>query len=325
MQTGLFIYNKTDLVLNDVIPLNLTRTYRQADSISRDFGIGTTMPYDIFMVGDDAYTPEGYTYQDLILPDGGRIHFTRISPCLGANGYCDFLTAIYVATSTPTDFYGATLAFVAIQDTVGNWTLTKKDGTVYQFPDITGATDPRQVAPTAMYDRHGNALVFTRNSSSDLTKITSPNGRWIQFFYDYDHRIVQASDSAGRSVSYTYNNAGYLATATDANGGITTYSYDMDGNMTSIQDPRGIVYVQNQYNANDMVTLQTQADGSTYQFAYTLDANGNVTQTNVTDPRGYVRTVTFNSDGYMASDTRPSVNLNSRVLRTTGSRAPDCT
>jgi YD repeat-containing protein len=47
-----------------------------------------------------------------------------------------------------------------------------------------------------------------------------------------------------------------------------------------------------------------QADKGTYQFAYTLDANGNVTDTNVTDPRGYVRKVTFNSDGYMVSDTR---------------------
>jgi hypothetical protein len=40
------------------------------------FGIGTTFQYDIFMVGD--INP--YDYQELILPDGGRVRFDRISP-----------------------------------------------------------------------------------------------------------------------------------------------------------------------------------------------------------------------------------------------------
>src|SRR5215831_15317080 len=40
----------------------------------------------------------------------------------------------------------------------------------------------------------------------------------------------------------------------------------------------------------------------TYQFAYTLDGNGKVTQTDVTDPRGYVRRVNFNADGQIVSD-----------------------
>jgi RHS repeat-associated protein len=304
LQTGLLIYNKTDLVLNDVIPISLSRTFRQADAISRDFGIGANMPYDMFLVGDDDYTPEGYTYQDLILADGSRVHFTRVSPCLGVDGYCDFSNATYVATSTPTDFYGATLAWTwtAAADTQ-NWTVTKKDGTVYQFPESDNSSSPRAAALIAMYDRYGNALNFTRDINSNLTKVASPNGRWIQFSYDSDNRIIEAFDSAGRSTSYTYNPAGYLASATDANGGVSYYTYDTDGNMTSIQDPRGIVYLQNQYDANGMVSLQTQADGNTYQFAYTLDANGNVIQTRVTDPRGYQRIVTFNTDGFMTSDT----------------------
>ncbi|MDR3412318.1 MAG: kelch repeat-containing protein [Formivibrio sp.] len=304
LQTGLFVYHKTDLVLNDVIPVILQRTYRQGDTVSRSFGIGTNMDYDMFMVGDDIYTPQGYTYQDLILADGGRVHFTRISPCLGTNGYCDYANATYAATSTTTDFYGATLAWVTSDvGDYGSWTLTKKDGTVYYFPDSTDSTNPRQAAPTGMIDRHGNALTFTRDSKSNLTRIASPNGRWMQFTYDSVNRVVQAQDNAGRSTSYTYNDAGYLATATNANGGVTTYTYDSDGNMVSIQDPRGIVYLQNQYDSNDRVNLQTLADGGTYQFSYSTDSNGNVVQTNVTDQRGHVRQVVFNSDGHMTSDT----------------------
>ncbi len=183
------------------------------------------------------------------------------------------------------------------------WSFTTKDGTYYGFPDSDNASDARDAAMQHYRDRYGNSLTFARGDNDNLLKITSPNDRWIQFSYDSSNRVTQAQDSIGRSTSYTYNSSGYLATATDVNGGVTSYTYDSNGNMLTITDPRGITYLQNQYDANNMVTLQTQADGSTYKFAYVLGANGTSTQTTVTDPRGYVRTVTFNSDGYMTSDT----------------------
>src|SRR5260370_25891622 len=127
MSTGLFVYEKTDLALPDVIPLSLTRTYRQNDFISHAFGIGTNHGYDMFMVGSNNETPSGgYVWQDLILPDGGRIHFQRTSACTGANGYCDFPDAVYTATSTLTNFYGATLRYVTCDR--GVWAATQKCG-----------------------------------------------------------------------------------------------------------------------------------------------------------------------------------------------------
>ena len=45
------------------------------------------------------------------------------------------------------------------------------------------------------------------------------------------------------------------------------------------------------------------ADGGFYTFAYTLGGNGKVTQTDITDPRGNVRRVTFNSSGFTLTDT----------------------
>ena len=50
--TGLIVVEKTDLVLSDILPVSLTRTYRQNDTISQPFGIGATHPYEIFLVGD---------------------------------------------------------------------------------------------------------------------------------------------------------------------------------------------------------------------------------------------------------------------------------
>jgi YD repeat-containing protein len=65
---------------------------------------------------------------------------------------------------------------------------------------------------------------------------------------------------------------------------------------------RSLVYLTNQYDANGRINLQTQADATTYQFAYTLDGNGKVTQTDVTDPRGNVNRATFNDKGYLLTD-----------------------
>jgi RHS repeat-associated protein len=300
LQTGLFVYRKTDLALQDVIPISLRRTYRQADYVSRAFGYGTSLDYDMFLVGDDAYTPEGYTYQDLILADGARIHFTRTSPC-DSDGFCDYTNAVYAATSTPGPFYGAVLQFVAASD---SYTVTTKDGTVFQFPDSINASNPRNAGCKSITDRNGNQIVLHRDSHFNLSSIYSTSyARSIFLSYDSNNRIVSASDNTGRTTSYTYNSQGYLATATDANGGVTSYSYDSSGNMLSITDPRGIAYLQNQYDVNDMVSQQTMIDGSVYQLAYTLDSNNNVIQANVTDPRGYHRIVTFNSDGYMTGDT----------------------
>jgi YD repeat-containing protein len=83
--------------------------------------------------------------------------------------------------------------------------------------------------------------------------------------------------------------------------GTTTYTYDATNRLTSIKDARGLVYLMNQYDANDRVVTQLLPDGSSYQFAYSVDGQGNKVTT-VTNPRGYVSTTTFNSSGYPTTE-----------------------
>jgi RHS repeat-associated protein len=282
LSTGLFLYTKTDLTLPDVIPLTLTRTYRQMDPVSRAFGIGTTHPYDIFL-----WTPDQDVDIYLILPDGGRIHF--------AGGVC---------TSDPTSFYGATITPEPNSDNPTSWVIKKKDGTVLTFPASFGASSPQQEAIIGYQDRYGNTLTFTRDSKSNLTEISSPNGRYLQFTLDSSGRITQATDNIGRVGSYAYNSAGVLSTVTDADGGITTYTYDANNNMLTLTDPRKITYLTNQYDSNNRVMKQTTADGATYQISYTLNSSGSVTEATLTDPRNNVRQTAFDSNGYTVSDTR---------------------
>ena len=289
--TGLFIMQKTDLALPDVVPIVLTRTYRPEDSQSRAFGIGSSHPYDMFLVGN--INP--YTYIDLVLADGGRIHYDRISP---GTGYAD---AVYEHVSTPTAFYKSRIAWNA---SALDWKLTLTDGTVFEFPFSDSAVRSSQAAVRKIRDRYGNALTLTRAGSGNLTSIAAPNGRSITLTYDTSNRIIRAQDNLGRIVSYSYDATGRLATVTDAGGGVTAYSYDASHRMLTITDPKGIGYLTNVYDATGKVTSQTQADGTTYQFAYTLDGNGNVTQTDVTDPRGLVHRVTLNTAGYPLTVTR---------------------
>jgi RHS repeat-associated protein len=283
LTTGLFVMEKTDLFLADVMPLKLTRTYVTGDTNSRPFGVGMSHPYGIFL-----WSANQWFEADLILPDQSRIHYTCIA---GAD--CSFwVTAQLEHTSTHTEFYKSTIKWNG-----NGWDLKLKDGTVYVF----GENAPLQ----AIRDRYGNKITITRTSgqSGNITKVTSPNGRWIEFTYDASNRITQAKDNIGRTVTYTYDGSGRLSTVTDPNGGLTTYTYDASHRMLTIKDAKNIVFLTNEYDANGRVFRQTQPDTTTFQFGYTLDGSNNVTQTDLTDPRGKVRRVTFSSTSYPLTDT----------------------
>jgi hypothetical protein len=83
--TGLFITRHTDLAVPDVLPINFERVYRPLDAASRAFGIGASHVYDTFLVGDTG----PYTYIDLVLASGQRIHYARISSGTGYGDACE--------------------------------------------------------------------------------------------------------------------------------------------------------------------------------------------------------------------------------------------
>jgi RHS repeat-associated protein len=263
LSTGQFIYSKSDITLPDVIPIDLTRTYIANDSLSRAFGIGFTHAYDVFMVGDTF----PYTYQELILPTGSRIRFDRIS---AGTSWTD---ALYISTSPDPLFYGATLHF----NSNNTWSVTRKDGMVYVFPDSFAQNKSQCQAVIQILDRYGNKINLDRSSGCNLTQITSPNGRYIQLQYDSSNRVTSATDNIGRTAQYTYDPVGRLSTVTDLNGGVTTYTYTDQNDLATITDARGITYLANQYDANGRVVQQTQADGSIYLFSWGLSGNADQT------------------------------------------------
>jgi RHS repeat-associated protein len=288
--TGLFLHENLDLAVKDIIPLEVRRSYRQRDSLSRAFGIGANLSYDIFIIGDTF----PYTYMDLILPDGGRIHFPRSSPGT------DYGDAVYTHQATGSKYDGATIR----HDVSCFWLLKLKTGEQICFPESFGVSNPRGAAATGMTDRFGNILQLERDTQGNLVRATSPNGRSLQFFYDTNNRIIQAVDNIGRQAAYEYDSVGHMVKATLADGSFEAYTYDGSGNMMTVQDARGNVMVTNVYDENNRVRKQTYADGQTSLFSYSLDTNGRATQVDVTNERGVITRYVFDSTGSPTSITR---------------------
>ena len=298
LTTGIFTHEMTDLVVSDVLPLVLTRTYNSQDPYGRAFGVGMSHTFGLFE-RSESWPAEA----DLYLPDGAKIHFARVSdPALPTE------LTVFEHTATPTAFFKARMTFWGelIGDDNHGWNVTLKDGTVYVFPH---AGSPLQ----AIRDRHGNEIRLTW-SAGLLQRVTSPNGRWLALTYGPGGRVSQVKDNIGRTVSYTYDANGRLSTVTDPENHVTSYSWDANNRMTGVRPPNlqgtQTNLVTNEYTtAADAPTpvgwvkKQTFVDGGVYQFAYNV-TNGKSTQTHVTDPREYVRRVTFNPDGYTLEDRR---------------------
>ena len=315
--SGLFMNNETDLAIADIVPIVIGRSYRQADDVSRAFGIGTNLSYDMFLTGGyDTSKDQILPYASLIKPDGGQINFTRVS---GGTGYTN---AVFQSTSDPTtDYYGAIVKW----DTTypgADWSVTLKTGDIYYFPGVgDGSGTARQGAMLAMKDRFGNLTQLVR-TNANLTQIISPNGRNVYLTYDASNRITQIKDDLARTVGYAYDASGRLITVTDPVGKTTQYTYGTQTldpahsvggvttstNMLTVKDKNGNVKTTNVFDGNGRLSKQTYADGRFFQFSYVLQSSqtgtgtstagfDTVLQTDATDERGTVTRYSFDTNG----------------------------
>jgi RHS repeat-associated protein len=247
LATGLFVYQHTDLSVSDsLMPIALTRTYRQEEGISYSFGIGTASAFDIHLWSD-----ENYKTAYLVLPDGGKVKLLRTSSGTG------YVEAEYKAVETPGPWEGATMTW---DNTTKQWFLRRRDGMNFIFGELA----PLQ----AIEDRNGNRITLVREGGPNgpITQIDAPHGHWIDLSYDGYNRITQAVDNAGQTVKYEYNSEGRLIKVTDPLGRVTRYAY-YAGEMTTVTDARGNTLISNTYHFGK-VEKQTIGGVGTYQFTY---------------------------------------------------------
>lgn len=285
--TGIFSKSETDIVLPDAYPIVLNRSHVAGDAIDRAFGISTSHNWEIYLWRPD---PNFWTELNVIMANGVRVR------CPQTGGGSAEGQGIYDCRESPGPLFGAQIRYNSI---VNKWDLVLNDGSLYEFGKIGGKLH-------LIRDRNGNQISVPRNplDSGNVDKLISPNGRWIAFTYT-SNRITQLKDNDGRAWNYTYDAQGRLSTATDPDSKVRTYTYESatSHRMATYQDPRLNVVFANLYWPDGRLKKQTLIDTATFQFAYTIDGQGRVTQTDVTDQRGNVRRVQMNTAGFITSDT----------------------
>jgi YD repeat-containing protein len=256
LRYGSFVLRETDLFLNDVFKVPLTRAYNSKDWLHHNpvhaFGRNSNHPYDIAPLG----SRNPYTYQMIVLEDGDFLHFDRISRGSGYAG------AVFQHTETSTRFYKATTRW----DGHG-WTTKFADGSEILFPESYNAANAAQGAAYEMRDAEGNRLELHRDPKRNLQEIKTPHGRSIKFSYDDLSRIIRAEAYEGEWARYDYNAAGMLKTVTLSSGRERHYEYDGISLMRLVMDEKGRVLIRNWYSGR-LLVRQRFGNGAIYSYRY---------------------------------------------------------
>ena len=177
LRYGLFLDRRTEFYFPDQMPWQFTRVLRTQDSRSRAFGIGGNHSLNIFPVGNRW----PFTWIDLILADGGRVHYKRSN---WGFGYWD---AAYSASGSGSEYSGSRISW----DWPG-WKLAELSGRSYYFPDSGPGRRPEQSALIAINDRRGNRLDLQRDAAGNLLRARFSGGGLIgetQLDFAYDLQI----------------------------------------------------------------------------------------------------------------------------------------
>jgi YD repeat-containing protein len=286
LRCGLFLDRRTEFYIPDRIPLEFTRVLRTQDSRSRAFGIGGTHNLNIFPVGNTW----PFTWMDLILADGGRVHYKRSN---WGFGYWD---ATYSETSSGgSEFSGSKVSW----DWPG-WKLAEPGARSYYFSDSGPGQRPEQSALIAIGDYQGHRLSLVRDPAGNLIRAHSPvsrsfAGSELDFEYDEKNRIMHAWDRNSHHIDYSYDPGGGLAHVKELDGQVTDYSYDTKNRMIKIMQ-NGNLILRNDYDTSDRVIRETLPDGRAYTFKYWLDDVGHVIAVDVNDSAGLTWTINMSGE-----------------------------
>jgi YD repeat-containing protein len=288
LSSGVYIRVDDDLVINAPLPIVLRRTYNSGDQHSRHFGMDATHPGEWWIHGNsDPRVPWG----ELILADGGRIRFTRISPGETRVG------AILRHDSTPTQFNGALLRWAG-----SKWEMQLADGSTASFLDCRGR--PYVCSLIERRDSDGHRVQYVRDSAGVLQKMESEE-QSIAFEYDDHKRIARAYDTLGREVRYTYDDGGCLIRVESSNDVTREYRYDARNHLTRVQEPGRIV--DNWFDDAGRWARQTvkssEDDNDPYvATAHYVVKDGSIVEASF-DEGGGLQVYKFNAHHYVTSET----------------------
>lgn len=153
----------------------------------------------------------------------------------------------------------------------------------------------------------GKTTSYGYDATGNLTRITEPDGNFVQYEYDDAHRLNAIGDSLGNRIEFVldadgnrteentiddagilrrqlgriYDQLGQLTALLDGNGNATRFAYDFDGNITQSADANARVRTFAYDSLDRLVSIIDGMLGET-----TLDYDSRDNLTSVTDPSG---------------------------------------
>lgn len=127
----------------------------------------------------------------------------------------------------------------------------------------TIVSDTNVGLPTSVTDENGHVTARTYNSDNQLTRITFPEGNYVNYAYDSRGNLTTVTKvaKAGSGLANIVTSATYPSTCADAScnqpttttderGNVTNYAYNSDGTLQSVTQPApttGAVRPQTRY------------------------------------------------------------------------------
>ena len=208
--------------------------------------------------------------------------------------------------------------------------------------------DPNGVTTTMVYDarrRLSSRTTGTETTSYDydavgqLTKVTLPDGSFLNYVYDPAHRLTEISDNLGNRITYSldamgnrtaeqvrdpanvlaqtrsreYSTLNRLFKEFGALSQTTEYGYDDQGNVTSVKDPLNRI-TSNQYDVLNRLKQVTDPGTGVTQYGY----NGLDALTSVTDPRSLVTGYTVDGLGNLSQQASPDTGTTTNTYDAAG-------
>jgi hypothetical protein len=285
--TGFYTRENDDLVVRSTPPLILRRTYRSGYRVSRQFGIGTTHPGEVWLRGDG----QKFQWAELILATGHRISFRRTSP--GTS----FFNAMYLHRSSRREWDSARLGWTGL-----NWVMRLPDGSVSYF--LPCARPETYCSITQERDADGHVTDYMRDGNGRLQMMKAGDD-WIAFDYDDRDRVRRAYASTSDEVKYEYDDRGRLSRAI-SKAGLYRYTYTDRDELAMMTEPGKVTI--NRFDRNGRVMHQVTAfdgDPVIYTFAFKYRVEGDrVVHSESERWDGSWSRYEYNTDLYVVAETQ---------------------
>jgi YD repeat-containing protein len=99
-------------------------------------------------------------------------------------------------------------------------------------------------------------------------------------------------------MQYDYDTDGHMIQATDSDGNVESYTYDEKGQMLTAAHGNEKPFLTNQYFVDGYIKSQTMGDGQSFTYAYFRDDSA-IRENQITDPNGLETYVRYDRYGYL--------------------------